>query len=242
MKEVERVRINYLVYCFFIIILLMCFLFPTFVSADMCSDEELVRLKVLANNISVHYEYLDADDESLDWGNTIPDDSNYAITISGLSEGLYIISDDQWEYEFNYSTSNNGEINYYIQNIDGDLSLKVYASSCDYDHVLRMIHLDLPIFNSYYNTKECQEIREKNIDLDVCQKIISKDLIKDESYFYNSIGKYLYQDKEEISFLQKILNWFQNPYFVIGAIVILLLIVCLVGVAIFRFIRRRRLE
>ena len=242
MKEVERVRINYLVYCFFIIILLMCFLFPTFVSADMCSDEELVRLKVLANNISVHYEYLDADDESLDWGNTIPYGYNYAITISGISEGLAVASDDDDYQEFDYSNSVDGTVSFYIQNNSGSLSLNIFPSDCSTSFALRSISLTLPVLNDYYHTVECDAIRSKKIDLDVCHRTVPSDFKISDIEFYNIVGKYLVNEKKRSVFSEFLSNYFSNFYFILGTVIIFIIVIIMISFGIRRSIKRRRLE
>lgn len=215
-------------------------LFPSLVRADMCSEEEIARLKVLANNISVHYEYLDADDESLDWGNTIPYGYNYAITVSGMSEGISVVSNDSDGYEFDYSDTNDGNVSFYIQDEEGKLTLKFFPSDCSSTLALRTIDISLPVFNSYYNGAECQEIREKGINLDVCQKTISKDLIKNSDDFYQSISKYLdVSNDNNGSIIDIIYRLFDNIYVVVGGGIFAILLVVFL---IFRYVKRSRLD
>ena len=218
-------------------------LFPSLVRADMCSEEEIARLKVLANNISVHYEYLDADDESLDWGNTIPYGYNYAITVSGMSEGMYFTSTGDISHEFHYSDTDNGSVTYYIQDNGTGLNIRFYPDNCFSNYTIKTKELDLPIFNSYYNTAECREIRNQKINLDVCQKTISKDLIKDSDDFYLSVDKYLNVDVDsKVSVFDRIKFLFSNIYAVIGGISVAVVLVIVIVFLILRHIKRSRLD
>ncbi len=218
-------------------------LFPSLVRADMCSEEEIARLKVLANNISVHYEYLDADDESLDWGNTIPYGYNYAITVSGMSEGMYFTSTGDISHEFHYSNTNNGSVTYYIQDNGTGLNIRFYPDNCFSNYTIKTKELNLPIFNSYYNTAECREIRNQKINLDVCQKTIPKDLIKDSDDFYLSVDKYLNVDVDsKVSVFDRIKFLFSNIYAVIAGISVAVVLVIVIVFLILRHIKRSRLD
>lgn len=217
-------------------------LFPSLVRADMCSEEEIARLKVLANNISVHYEYLDADDESLDWGNTIPYGYNYAITVSGMSEGISVVSNDSDGYEFDYSDTNDGNVSFYIQDEEGKLTLKFFPSDCSSTLALRTIDISLPVFNDRYYSTECSFIREKNIDLDICKKMIDRNLEISDNDFYSTINKYLDTDKGKSSLTLIILSYLSNPYVIVIGIVILIILVALIILGIIRFVKRRKLE
>lgn len=217
-------------------------LFPSLVRADMCSEEEIARLKVLANNISVHYEYLDADDESLDWGNTIPYGYNYAITVSGMSEGISVVSNDSDGYEFDYSDTNDGNVSFYIQDEEGKLTLKFFPSDCSSNLALRTIDISLPVFNDRYYSTECSFIREKNIDLDICKKMIDRNLEISDNDFYSTINKYLDADKGKGSLTLTILSYLSNPYVIVIGIVILIILVALITLGIIRFVKRRKLE
>lgn len=218
-------------------------LFPSLVRADMCSEEEIARLKVLANNISVHYEYLDADDESLDWGNTIPYGYNYAITVSGMSEGMYFTSTGDISHEFHYFNTNNGSVTYYIQDNGTGLNIRFYPDNCFSNYTIKTKELNLPIFNSYYNTAECREIRNQKINLDVCQKTIPKDLIKDSDDFYLSVDKYLNVDVDsKVSVFDRIKFLFSNIYAVIAGISVAVLLVIVIVFLILRHIKRSRLD
>lgn len=217
-------------------------LFPSLVRADMCSEEEIARLKVLANNISVHYEYLDADDESLDWGNTIPYGYNYAITVSGMSEGISIVSNDSDGYEFDYSDTNDGNVSFYIQDEEGKLTLKFFPSDCSSTLALRTIDISLPVINSYYYTAECSAIRNQNIDLDVCKKMVSSDVKIKSSDFYSIVDKYLVTEKDNHSLLDNILSYLSNPYVIVIGIIVFIVLLVVIVFGIIRFIKRRRLD
>lgn len=216
------------------------FLFPIIVKADMCKEEDVANLKVLADNISVHYEYLDADNESLDWGNTIPYGYNYAITVSGLSDGMYFTSIGDVSHEFHYSNTSNGSVTYYVQDEGTGLDIRFYPDNCYSSYTIKNVKIDLPIFNEYYYTAECDEIRDKKINLDVCQKTIPKDLIKDSDDFYNSVNKYLKVDiGDDGSIFYRIQYWLSNPLIIIGGIAVIVAIVIIIVV---RYIKRSRLD
>lgn len=218
-------------------------LFPSLVRADMCSEEEIARLKALANNISVHYEYLDADDESLDWGNTIPYGYNYAITVSGMSEGIYFTSTGDISHEFHYSDTDNGNITYYVLDNGTGLSLKFKSSSCFNKFPIRIIDLDLPIFNTYYDSEECDTVRRKGLNVDVCQQLISKKLIRKSSDFYDSINQYLSVDTDgETSIFDKVKFLFSNIYVLIGGIVVTVVLVVFIVFLVLKHVRRSRLD
>ena len=223
-------------------LLLIGYNFPFLVKADTCSDDELVKMKVLANNISVHYEYLDADDETLDWGNTIPYGYNYAITVSGLSEGMYFESRGDVNHQFSYSSTKDGTITYYIQDEGSGLTLKFYSESCYTKYAIRNIEIDLPIFNTYYNTSECEELRGRKIKVDVCQKMISKNLIKNRADFYQSIDKYSQKENQKMSITDKIRFWLHQPYVIIGLIFGGVILVLLIVIFIVKRIKRSRLD
>lgn len=217
-------------------------LFPSLVRADMCSEEEIARLKVLANNISVHYEYLDGDDESLDWGNTIPYGYNYAITVSGMSEGISVVSNDSDGYEFDYSDTNDGNVSFYIQDEEGKLTLKFFPSDCSSTLALRTLDLPLLVLNDYYYTVECSVIRNQNIDLDVCKKMVSSDFKIKDSEFYHLVSKYLDVGSDNYSLRDTILSYLSNPYVIIGSIVVVIILLGVIIFGIVRFVKRRRLD
>lgn len=222
--------------------LFLLFIIPNYVYADSCSSDEVSRLKALAQNINVTYEYLDADDESLDWGNTIPYGYDYAITVSGMTEEVYFVSKGNENYDFRYSDTNEGTVTYYISNDENGLSIRFYPDSCDSSYALRTIDLSLPIYNEYYGTIECRNIRDKGIDLDICNRTIDKDSQVSESKFYDIVSKYFDDEEENGSFLDNISVWLSNPYVIAGAVVGGGLIVLVVVIAVRRFIKRRRLE
>ena len=103
--------------------------------------------------------------------------------------------------------------------------------------------MNLPIFNSYYNTAECREIRNQKINLDVCQKTIPKDLIKDSDDFYLSVDKYLNVDVDsKVSVFDRIKFLFSNIYAVIAGISVAVVLVIVIVFLILRHIKRSRLD
>ncbi len=233
----ERVKVfNYFkIWIFFFLLF-----FPTLVEADICSDEEVSRLKVLADRVSVHYEYLDSSDETLDWGNTIPYGYNYEITVLGMNDGLVIASDDDDDQEFDYLDSIDGNITFYVQNGSGSLSLKVFSRDCSTSLALRTMTLSLPVLNDYYYTVECEAIRDKKINLEVCNRTVPKDFKINNTEFYDIVGKYLNPEKKSANNLMKFFSdCFSNFYLILG-IIIVTVVVIFCGIRL--FMKRRRLE
>ncbi len=226
-------KINYnILFLFFIIVV---YIFPIdFVLADSCDDVTFERLKVLASNVQVHYEYLDPDDETLGWGTAIPYGYTYAITISGLNDEIFAISEGEQLQEFNSSQAIDGNVVYYVYNNKKDLYVKLYPSVCD-AKALKTFQLSLPVINDYYFRQECSEINEKGIDLEVCHKLIPNDLKISDQYFFEVVNKYLPNDESENDFFSQSLMLLHNPYFVIGGSIVIILII--VGIVL--YIRKR---
>ncbi len=228
---------------YFWLVCLGCF-FPLNVYADICNDEKYLSLKESVKNIEVHYEYLDLDDDS-----SIPDEIseygyNYVITVSGMRENIYFISKGIVQKKFDYSDSKDGVVTYYIENLDGDLILKFYSKECYFSIPLRSINLELPIPNDYYYTTECEEIRDRGINIPICQKTISKEEKNKNQKFYDIVGLYLNDtDKNSADNFWNWINYlFYKPYFVILVIFVIILFLEIVGYFIYHFIKRRRLE
>ena len=225
-------------FCFSLLFIIL--IFPSWVRADVCQEAELSRLKVLSNNISVHDEFLDKDDESLDWGGSVPYGSDYLITISGMSDGIYAVSVGDVTKEFRGNDIHDGSILYYVSNSSGKLSIRFYPTNCDSSLALRTVEVALPIFNEFYYTSECDRIREENIDLDVCHKTVLQKI--DSDYFYQVMDKYLKSDEAENSIFSEVLSYFENPYVLVSAIVLGIILFVIIILLVRRFIERRRLD
>ena len=228
--------------CFCLLILCYFFTFSLNVQADVCSDETYLRLKQEVKNIEVHYEFLDLDDDSITSEEIRLHGYNYMITVSGMGEDIYFISPGNINNKFNYSDSKDGVVTYYVENTDGDLVLKFYSTECYFSVPLRSINLELPVLNDYYYTDECEAIREKGINIPICQKTISKEEKNKNQNFFDIVEQYLIEEEDNPSFWERVSYLFQKPYFIILVITLGLFVLGIIGYLIYRFMKRRRLE
>ena len=157
--------------------LLLVFLafLPTLVKAD-CSNEELIRLQRLTNNISTSYRYNE-------------DENTFTVTFSNISPELMLVDMDN-----NKDYYREGELNIYNVK-SGNYTYYVYAyDNVCYENELGIKNINLPYFNKYYNNEECQEIKN--------YKYCSKWILNDISYdtWHSNVMKYkksLEKEKEE---------------------------------------------
>ena len=219
------------------IFLLCCLYSPFLVEADVCDENTFERLRVISDTIQVHYEYLDPEDETLDFGNTIPYGYTYMITISGLTDEIFAVSDGTLLQEFRSSDAVDGNVTYYVYNNGQDLIIRFYPSGCD-SKALRTVKLSLPVFNEYYYTIECGEIRDMGLDLEVCRKLLPNNLLLNDSKFYGVVHKYL-DVEEELSWLDRLILFVRNPFVLVG---IGLVLVFLIGGIIYWIRKRSVLE
>ena len=160
-----------------------------------------------------------------------------------MSEGIYFTSTGDISHEFHYSDTDNGNITYYVLDNGTGLSLKFKSSSCFNKFPIRIIDLDLPIFNTYYDSEECDTVRRKGLNVDVCQQLISKKLIRKSSDFYDSINQYLSVDTDgETSIFDKVKFLFSNIYVLIGGIVVTVVLVVFIVFLVLKHVRRSRLD
>lgn len=185
--------------------LLMIIMMPSIKAG--CTDEELVRLSKLANNINIK-EYYNKNNKS------------FSVIISNINrefvieyEGKEYIEDVEMEIDNVRSGSNKFII--YAQD-------KTCTSSS-----LTTKYINLPFENPYYAKEECIGIEEYIY----CQKWINSKI--DYSTWYSKVSEYKKESKEEIkkeevikeSIIDKIKNFltniYINYYFIILPVIIL---------------------
>ena len=156
------------------------------VSAAVCDSNDIARLKELAKNVTVTYEY---DRESSELGSL----GLYLVTVSGLTEELYgMVSLGADQKGFFYTEDNQGIDVERLSN--GDNELIIYSSNCS--EIVRTIKVKLPYYNDFSNYGECNGISGE--DLYVCSDFLDKPI--SYSIFENEIRKYkegLLEEKEE---------------------------------------------
>ena len=129
------------------------------VYAEDCDSTDIKRLRVLANDVDISYEY--NDDIYDDDGFLIYD--TYKVVISNLSDELYVIESKTNLDLRNYSV-NDGSIT--IDRLySGNKSFKIYSRNCS-NKLLKTYSIKLPKFNNYSTDPNC----EGHENLDICQK------------------------------------------------------------------------
>lgn len=192
------------------IIVLFFFQIPL-VWAEDCSQDEIQRLKALAETIQMDSEFAYDDVVLGIYGNNI-------VTVQGLTDELYIISKDQ-STGFFPEEIYDGKIVKYVHS--GLKTFEVYPNKCYSDTVLRTINLDLKRYNQYANYEECDGIDGN--ELDVCDEFYEGNITYNQ--FINKVNKY----KEKKSFIseEKVDDFVDDYiiYIVIGGVLLILIII-----------------
>lgn len=197
-------NIKYLVFTLFLFVFL-CF----DVSAATCDSNDIARLKEIAKNVTVTYEY---DRESSDLGSF----GLYLVTVSGLTEEIYGIVDLGSEQKgFFYTDDNSGVVEKHFTN--GSNKLNIYSTDCQ--EVIRTIKVELPYYNDFSTYEQCDGI--SGDELYVCNEFLDKQI--SYSTFENEIKKYKNNLKEEV----KKTNVYSKWFLVIGIVVVLVVLICI---------------
>lgn len=205
---------------YFMFITILVFSLTISVSAESCDSDDIKRLRVLASNVEITYEYNDNLKDSD--GFTIYD--TYKVIINNMTDELYVIETKTNTDLRNYSIKDG------IVTIDkmnsGKKSFKIYSKLCDKS--LKTFYVTLPGFNYYSIDSNC----EGKEDLEVCQKFYdSSNLNYREFYKIVSAEEKNDNDKQniiedEFNFIDFIKN--NYIYFVIIGFVLLLVVILLI--------------
>lgn len=201
----------------FVFIIFSFFIFSVQVNAAICDKADIVRLKELANIVDVNYEYIkmDSDEES---ENDYAVVDSYYIFVTNLTEELYIKTDFT---EYRYSDVVDGTLMFTSNS--GQLQLFIYTDRCP-QRLLRTVTLNLPKFNTYSYRRECQDL--KDLNLDFCDEWYQGYL--DDKTFEQFLEPYINNEEIELSIFDKVINFFKNNYlFIVFGIVIILCMVML---------------
>lgn len=156
------------------IIIFMIFSYIAFIPICKADECDTNRLKELAKMVDVTSE-IDYDSVSLGiFGANI-------VTISGLSEELFAITDDG-SVGFYFDE---GEVGSVIRRVDSGVEkIKIYSVKCP-DTLLRTIDLTLKQYNPFSTYTECNGLEDK---IDVCFEYLDKNITYEE--FIKQINKY----------------------------------------------------
>lgn len=205
-------------YILFSIIVILTLFNINYVNAESCDANDIKRLKVLASNIDITYEY---NDNLKDSDGFIIYDT-YKVVINNTSDELYLI-ETKTNTDLRDYPINDGSIT--IDRLQsGNKTFKVYSVACDKS--LRTIYEDLPKFNYYSTDPNCED----RDDLDVCKKFYDTSNL--EYYeFYNIVtaDNDVETNKDKDSSINKFIDIIKNNYiyFGIAAGVLIILIVIL---------------
>lgn len=187
------------------ILLLFITLFFSFnsrVDAALCDKEHITKLKELAGQVEVSYEYLDYSEEILSGGNGSYSTNIYKVSINLIDEDLYLIYNKK---NFYHNDNNNGIIEIYANS--GYVDFSIHTKTCA-DYKLRKVDLLLPKFNIYSYKEECKLVEEYN--LDVCNPWYQGTIT--DSSFKKAIDKYLNLSVSEMNFQNFIIEFFKKYY------------------------------
>ncbi len=153
-----------------ILFLIVLFTFPLKVKAD-CSNIEKVRLQKLAGNVNFSYRYKESS-----YGTIV-----FGITVSNLTSELYMI--DHSSGKRYYSDNQDFTISDYKPGKTIQFDFYEKSGSCIQDVVFTN-YVTLPYYNTYYNSRICQDVQEFKL----CQKWLKTRI----SYkkLYEEITKY----------------------------------------------------
>ena len=207
-----------------LLLLLICFFANiSFVCAD-CSDEELSKLKEIANNVNIVYEYQGEAAGAFGY-----EDGTFDVIITNIVDDIYI-RDEFYNYVFNTSNADSDGKIVLKSYVSGNHVFKIYAQNCD--KLLRVIELNIPRYNPYSEDPLCEGI--SGDDLDVCNKWYKYDLEYDD--FKKAVEEYKKDsnkngiaDEENIfnnifDFFSKNILYILISVVIIGSIVVIVIV------------------
>lgn len=169
----------------YILFITTLFLFGNIaVNAGICDDDYLESYKQHANNLKITYEL---DEEYVD-SNGVHQNGIYKISVTGL-EKYTSIRIKELDKKVSYSKENQGNVT--LTGIESGIKkVSIYFDNCDI--LLRLVTLNIPIYNKYADREECKGIT----DLDVCDETYEYEL--NESTFQYKLKKYNEKKQEEL--------------------------------------------
>lgn len=203
------------------ILIFAFFAFASNVSADVCDNGHIARLKELAKQIDVNYEYIDHSDDIKKGTDDIFVVNSYLVSLNLLSDELYVTNDLM---EYYYDSTSNGSVEFIVNS--GRLDLVIRSSRCA-GYKIDTVSINLPKFNTYSYKSECDKLKEYN--LDVCNPWYQGSI--NDKIFYKEVNKYLIEEKDTL--WDKIVNFFSNNYLGVGALMLVILFIIL-GIIVYR--------
>ena len=204
-------------YIRFSIIVFLILLGVNYVNALSCDANDIKRLKVLANNVDITYEY---NDDLKDSDGFIIYDT-YKVVINNISDELYVV-EAKSNIDFRDYPINDSSI-VVDRMFSGKKTFKVYSKNCDKS--LKTIYETLPSFNYYSMDSNC----EGKENLEICQKFYDTSDLKYYE-FLNIIDEDNNEEKidnDDVSTISKYVEFIKDNgiYFGVGIGILFVLIV-----------------
>lgn len=204
-----------------IFIIVMIFMVHINVLADnKCTSDEMQRLKKLASNVEVRYEYK-IDDVKV--GNVMYKEPAFSIIASNLNKDLLVmIIEDEYADKYREFKSNTGS--YTLDGFkSGDkvqITIKAFVPNACSGQVLSKTTINLPYYNLFASNELCQKYPEFKYCVEWLDKPIERNVFNREiNEYINVLNKGKDIDKGDFN------N--RTLYFIIGGIVGIIIIIIL---------------
>ncbi len=225
---------------YFLTLFVLFMAFTIKVNASTCSNERIIELSALANNVQVSYEPYD--DETTYFNPLFEEEDtkvvpSFYITIYNLTDGLNAYVQRKDTNQTIVMTSDNTDTDgvVYIDTGEAyktktvDVLIRSDDSNCQ-DEILKSTTITLPMYNRFYFYKPCEE----NPEFEMCQEFTTNDYSNiSDSMFSEKLNTYK-EEKAEEERKQKSLWYkitsFLNKYkwIIIGIIAIIIAIVIII--------------
>ena len=183
------------------------------VKAEMCDNEDLTRLRVLDERVTVDSSY--TGDKIGSYGL-----QEYMVKFNNLGNEFYVLFDD-------YIYHDNEE----VRTFSGHNSFNIYSTDCEVR--VRTIEIDLLKYNECSSWAECSDLKDK---VEECYEWFQGDISEDD--FLKKIDSYNGNDNgDNNKYLDIMVNIFTSYwYFIIPFVIGLIFVITAIN------IRRNRLD
>ena len=210
-------------------IFVMLMLFSFNVYADSCSNDELARLREIANNMEVSYN-LENDDDSY---------PRFSITVNNLNKEVKALIIEDWyanKYkEFKNDGTNKGVLTSFLPGESIKITMKAYVSNACSGKTVSTKTVKLPYYNVYYNYPECKMYP----NLKSCVKLTDKKIT--EEAFNKEINDFINANSKEETIVTEDNNGTTDWLLIIGITVGSILIISLIIIVISKKIKKNRI-
>lgn len=193
-----------------VFVLFLILALPNKISAT-CSTEYQATLQKVANNITYSYEYIESND-------------SFNITLTNLDNRVYIKDDSTNKI---YKNIRNKEVTIGGYHAGDVITFSVHDPSYCTSTSVKIIYVNLPSKNKYYNTQMCEGINDFYYCNKWTQNNLSKKDMQEKVDEYKGLNN---KDDDEVVleaknyFLEKMIDIYINYYYIILPAIIILCI------------------